>query len=153
MEIPPCRNTALLHRVVFHGLARTFFMGSPVLFSWARIKVNRKTIWPHLCTAFSNPGKPPLFPTRAHLICLFSQNDSFQMKLLLYLTRAFQKMSGHSMAQENSQPNHNFEEHRLWHNQVLDTLDHILYRLFCVRTTDFVKSVVIFLVNCVLFVG
>ena len=94
----------------------------------------------HLFTAFSNPGKPPLSPTRAHLLCLFSQNDSFQKKQLLYLAKAFQKTTGHSMAQENSQPNHNFEEHRLSHNQVLDTQDHILYRLFCVRTTDFVTN-------------
>ena len=78
----------------FHGLARTFFMGSLLLFHglafcfdgrareftclWKTTGLHRskqkKQIDPigllHLFTAFFNPGEPPLYPTRSHLLWL-----------------------------------------------------------------------------------
>ena len=73
MEIPPYSigDFFTARSYVFHELAHAFFTGSLVRYSRAHIKVNRKTNQPnqpHLFTAFSNPGEPPLSPTRSHLL-------------------------------------------------------------------------------------
>ena len=65
----------------FHGFGHTFFTGSNFALmddsqaGWnyeLALKQTEKQIGPiglsHLFTAFSNPGKPPLYPTRSHLL-------------------------------------------------------------------------------------